>query len=270
MDAFSSTQNKALLWDILQTSGKFNGLPTSSASFIQSAFEKTIQDLVHKCNISNSKPHLTVMNKEVISEMCNFILDIQLPKQDLFQKELKKKEDEMNSFLQLKIPKNIVFKDAIEEDKPIGDDIDKLLSQVLSTRERELELFHHNYPNPNPTIRASKTKHVTFQEPEFSEGSEGIKGVQELQALQELQELQELQDPDEELQELQELQDPDEELQALEDPDEELQALEDQEVQELQELQDQDLPIIVKLNYIINKLDKIEQLLYKMNIRFKN
>ena len=220
MDAFSSTQNKALLWDILQTSGKFNGLPTTSASVIQSAFEKTIQDLVHKCNISNPKPHLTVMNKEVISEMCNYIADIQLPKQDLFQKELKKKEYEMNSFLQLKIPKNIVFEDAVEEDKPIGDDIDKLLSQVLSTRERELELFHNNYPNPNPTIRASKTKHVTFQE---------------------------LQDQDVPHQELQD---------------------EDVPHQELQD--DEDLPIIVKLNYIINKLDKIEQLLHKMNIKFKN
>ena len=64
--------------------------------------------------------------------------DVQKERQNAFQAEFKKKEEEMSSILKLKKPEEINFTDDVY-DKPIGDDMERLLAEALASRERELE-----------------------------------------------------------------------------------------------------------------------------------
>jgi len=66
--------------------------------------------------------------------------DIQKERQNAFNMELKKKEEEMSSIIKLKKPDEIKFSDD-NYDKPIGDDMERLLAETLASRERELELL---------------------------------------------------------------------------------------------------------------------------------
>jgi hypothetical protein len=60
-------------------------------------------------------------------------------------------EDDMNSLLVLKKPAEIDFSDKkINDDVPIGENMDELIKQALASRERELELIQFDIPNPNP------------------------------------------------------------------------------------------------------------------------
>ena len=64
--------------------------------------------------------------------------DMQKERQNAFQNEFKRKEEEMSSILKLKKPEEINFTDDVY-DKPIGDDMERLLAEALASRERELE-----------------------------------------------------------------------------------------------------------------------------------
>jgi hypothetical protein len=64
--------------------------------------------------------------------------DLQKERQNAFQNEFKRKEEEMSSILKLKKPEEINFTDDVY-DKPIGDDMERLLAEALASRERELE-----------------------------------------------------------------------------------------------------------------------------------
>lgn len=66
--------------------------------------------------------------------------DIQKERQNAFNMELKKKEEEMSSIIKLKKPDEIKFSDD-NYDTPIGDDMERLLAETLASRERELELL---------------------------------------------------------------------------------------------------------------------------------
>ena len=80
--------------------------------------------------------------------------DVQKERQNAFQAEFKKKEEEMSSILKLKKPEEINFTDDVY-DKPIGDDMERLLAEALASRERELEqiknvAFAAQPPPPSP------------------------------------------------------------------------------------------------------------------------
>ena len=64
--------------------------------------------------------------------------DMQKERQNAFQNEFKRKEEEMSSILKLKKPEEINFTDDVY-DKPIGSDMERLLAEALASRERELE-----------------------------------------------------------------------------------------------------------------------------------
>jgi hypothetical protein len=64
--------------------------------------------------------------------------DMQKERQNAFQNEFKRKEEEMSSILKLKKPEEINFTDDVY-DKPIGGDMERLLAEALASRERELE-----------------------------------------------------------------------------------------------------------------------------------
>jgi hypothetical protein len=90
--------------------------------------------------------------------------DLHKERQNAFQNELKKKEEEMSSILKLKKPEEINFTDDVY-DKPIGNDMERLLAEALASRERELEQIKNTaFTAPNPDSKSSAGPSPTNQE----------------------------------------------------------------------------------------------------------
>jgi hypothetical protein len=120
----------------------------------------------------NSSPQmvLSTLNKEVIkrvmTEMAQYkpsttpiykSTDIQEARIRDITSKVKVLEDDMNSLLVLKKPAEIDFSDKkINDDVPIGENMDELIKQALASRERELELIQFEIPNPTSTTSSSK------------------------------------------------------------------------------------------------------------------
>ena len=172
---FLANENKALLWSVLHGGGKFVGIPDSQVPAIKEIFEETIHSIGEHCR--NQPINLNAINKEAVVIICKKIEaikmqqsqqqrqphqnppqqiyqkkqqqvpqletiyraeDLQKERQNAFQNEFKRKEEEMSSILKLKKPEEINFTDDVY-DKPIGDDMERLLAEALASRERELE-----------------------------------------------------------------------------------------------------------------------------------
>ena len=154
-------QNKELLWATLQESGAFAGLTRDQFQPVQSAFDRSVQQA------SRSSMSLGDANKHIIRDFVQVLRSLQAnqtqnqtqnqnPKkkkielvyraEDLqtervseFDRQLRDKQAEMDSFLTLKKPTDVSFTDAASaEDKPIGDEMSRLIAQELAAREREL------------------------------------------------------------------------------------------------------------------------------------
>ena len=161
-----SAQNKELLWATLQESGAFAGLTRDQFQPVQAAFDRSVQQAATK---SGAAVSLSDANKHIIREFVQVLRtfqsnnnnnnnnninnnnpamkkkkveliyraeDIQNERVGEFDRQLREKQAEMDSFLTLKKPDDVSFVDA--EDKPIGDEMTRLIAQELAAREREL------------------------------------------------------------------------------------------------------------------------------------
>ena len=164
MQPVYSAQNKELLWATLQESGAFAGLTRDQFQPVQSAFDRTVQQAAKSMAGSSS---LSDVNKHIIREFMQSLRsvhnpiqkqnnndnapkkkkievvyraeDIQNERSSEFERQLREKQTEMDSFLTLKKPADVSFADtAVDEDKPIGDEMSRLIAQELAAREREL------------------------------------------------------------------------------------------------------------------------------------
>ena len=174
----NSNANKALLWSLLTEERVFAGLSDSSLQPVMTLFETAIHTTINSyaeetssSEKQNSSPQmvLSTLNKEVIkrvmTEMAQYkppsttplvpiykSTDIQEARIRDITSKVKVLEDDMNSLLVLKKPAEIDFSDKkINDDVPIGENMDELIKQALASRERELELIQFDIPNPNPT-----------------------------------------------------------------------------------------------------------------------
>ena len=194
--AFTTNENKALLWSVLHGGGKFIGIPDKHLHNIQEMFEVTIREMSEHYRRLNQSTDLNTMNKEAVVVICkkieiikqqshlqpqqqqiqhNFQIhqnyqkkqqqipqletiyraeDLQKERQNVFQNEFKKKEKEMSSILKLKKPEEINFTDDTY-DKPIGDDMERLLAEALASRERELEQIKNVTFTTPPALQPS-------------------------------------------------------------------------------------------------------------------
>ena len=163
-----SVQNKELLWTTLQESGAFAGFPSDRFQLVYAEFEKSVQQASKSMNSLSS---LSDVNKHIIRqfmqslrstnanaipipnqnqnqnnapkkkkiEMVYRAEDLQSERAGEFERQLREKQAEMDSFLTLKKPTDVSFTDAgIKEDKPIGDEMSRLIAQEMAAREREL------------------------------------------------------------------------------------------------------------------------------------
>jgi hypothetical protein len=163
----------------LHGGGKFTGIPETALKMVQVMFETTVIEISETFQKMNQPVDLNIMNKEAVYVICKKLTsfieenkqstatpaisaiplmsekkkqqipqletiyraeDIQKERQNAFNMELKKKEEEMSSIIKLKKPDEIKFSDD-NYDKPIGDDMERLLAETLASRERELELL---------------------------------------------------------------------------------------------------------------------------------
>lgn len=153
-----SVQNKELLWSTLQESGAFTGLTREQFEPVKLAFDRAVQHASRTMTGS-----LNDANKQIIRQFVQTELpalrstipavapkkkkievvyraeDIQNERANEFERQLREKQAEMDSFLTLKKPVDVSFADsAAVEDKPIGDEMSRLIAQELAAREREL------------------------------------------------------------------------------------------------------------------------------------
>ena len=154
-----SVKNKELLWATLQESGAFAGLTQDQFQPVQSAFDRSVQQAARSMSgsLSDANKHIIRDFMQVLRSVHNPSNNaINVPKKkkievvyradDLkneraseFERQLREKQSEMDSFLTLKKPADVSFADtAVDEDKPIGDEMSRLIAQELAAREREL------------------------------------------------------------------------------------------------------------------------------------
>ena len=163
MQSVDSVQNKELLWSTLQESGAFVGLTREQFQPVQLAFDRSVQQASRTMTGS-----LSVINKHIIRQFVQTELpalrspapgtnatpvapkkkkiemvyraeDLQNERANEFERQLRDKQAEMDSFLTLKKPTDVSFTDAaVADDKPIGDEMSRLIANELAAREREL------------------------------------------------------------------------------------------------------------------------------------
>lgn len=155
-----SVQNKELLWTTLQESGAFTGLTKEQFEPVKLAFDRAVQQAsrtvsgsLNEANkqiirqfvqnelpaIRSSSTFATAAPKKKKIEVVYRAEDIQNERANEFERQLREKQAEMDAFLTLKKPSDVNFADgAAVEDKPIGDEMSRLIAQELAAREREL------------------------------------------------------------------------------------------------------------------------------------
>ena len=151
---YTSNDNKGLLWGILQESNIFDGINHTDFNKIQNIFESTIHDI----NLKNPNKILMDKNKVTIEEMIMKInkekslyekskIQMVYKSEDLKQERLNDFNNKLHNYKQanedlnsIKQPDDVNFIDDVE-DKPIGNEIDQLISERLASRERELDLL---------------------------------------------------------------------------------------------------------------------------------
>jgi hypothetical protein len=165
----NSVQNKELLWSTLQEAGAFAGLSRDQFEPVKLAFDRAVQQASRTMSSLSS---LNDANKQIIRQFMKTELpalrnantnltnnaaiappkkkkiemvyraeDLQTERANEFERQLREKQAEMDSFLTLKKPTDVSFADkdkGVMEDKPIGDEMSRLIAQELAAREREL------------------------------------------------------------------------------------------------------------------------------------
>jgi len=151
---YISNDNKGLLWGILQESNIFDGINNSEFDKTKHIFENTIYNI----NLNNPNDSLIDKNKTTIEEMIVKITkqkkitnnskikvvykadNLKQERLNEFNTKLQKYQEENSSFGKANKPEEIAFTDNTNnEDKPIGDEMDRLISERMASRERELE-----------------------------------------------------------------------------------------------------------------------------------
>ena len=153
-NSFVKNENKGMLWGLLQDSNIFDGIGNEKFTKVQELFE----DCIRYININNPTLSLLEKNKMTMETMLKKISDeknkpkrniqmiykaedIQHKREEEFIIKLKEQQDSMNMMMNPTKPKEVSFSDdSSGYDKPIGDEMDRLIAERLASRERELEI----------------------------------------------------------------------------------------------------------------------------------
>jgi len=181
-----TNENKQLLWGILMEEGVFKGLSGSMLPTIQAVFENTIQEIK---KASPAGTPLKILNMSVIQRLAREIPqfsrnagqvlptqphispieliyadDIHKHKQSELETRLRQQENDMKSFLDRPKPEEIDFSDELY-DKPLGDDMERIINETLAARERDLEMISKSIKPPVSTTTTSTTAMLAATQP---------------------------------------------------------------------------------------------------------
>ena len=155
--SFSSDKNKGLLWNLMYEGGVFANIPNEAVSKVKELFENKISQLDSTPGsvLEKNKQAMMEMVKDVESLRTKPILsssnapqsrnydtpvtssDIQNQRREKFNTNLEKKQSEFTSMMTVKKPNKLDFSDSPDE-KPIGDEMDKLLADMIAKRDLQL------------------------------------------------------------------------------------------------------------------------------------
>lgn len=150
--SFNSDTNKALLWNLMYEGGVFTNIDNSNLSKVKELFDKKILSL------SNTQGSVLDKNKQAMREMIKELetirtkptlnsnrkydtpvtsSDIQNQRREVFNSNLEKRQNEFNDMIKAKTPNKPKFSDSPDE-KPIGHEMDKLVSDMITKRKLEI------------------------------------------------------------------------------------------------------------------------------------
>jgi hypothetical protein len=174
MSKFTDKPNLQLLWDVLLDELNITNVNTSLMSNIQSVFNSNINLFISR---ANSKTPLVELNKQFLSQVLLAVSklyptpdqnqnikrititneevvdpykieDIHAERQTEFEKELNKKKIELETYLSLPKPKDVVFADQNSDSKITA--MDALIAEKMAERNLDLEIVQKNNNNSNP------------------------------------------------------------------------------------------------------------------------
>jgi hypothetical protein len=125
-----------------------------------------MEELIYKINTEKNKPVKTSKVQMIYTSD-----DLSKQREDNFNNKLKQQQDNLNTYINPKVPEEPKFKD--DGDKPIGDDMDRLIAERMANRERELDIpqiskeaeewiNNSKEVKPLPEIPIDPDKKVTF------------------------------------------------------------------------------------------------------------
>lgn len=153
--SFLKQENKGLIWSLLQDNNTFDGLTNEKFPFVQKKFE----DILTRINVEYNKNSLIEKNKIAIEMSIDMInneknrvdkkvqmiykaQDLEDERKSKLNEEYNQQKQQLDSIINPSKPKEINFNDNIkdDEDRPIGNDMDRLIAERMASRERELEI----------------------------------------------------------------------------------------------------------------------------------
>jgi len=153
--SFLGKENKGLLWSLLQDNNTFEGLSNDKFPFVQKKFEDILKDV----NIQYNNTGLLEKNKVAIEMSIDMINkekrdtnkkvqiiykaeDLQDERKLKLNQEYNEQKQNLDMLINPSKPAEINFNDKNNDydDRPIGDDMDRLIAERMASRERELEI----------------------------------------------------------------------------------------------------------------------------------
>jgi len=153
--SFLAQENKGLIWTLLQDNNTFDGLTNDKFAFVQKKFE----DILSHINIEYGNNGLLEKNKIAIEMSIDMInkekkgidkkiqmiykaQDLEDERKSKLNEEYNQQKQQLDTMINPTKPKEINFNDNIkdDEDRPIGNDMDRLIAERMASRERELEI----------------------------------------------------------------------------------------------------------------------------------
>lgn len=149
----SSTANKGFLWSLMLESDVFGGVPPGKKKSVIDIFESVIKDIEY-----NNTGSLIEMNKAVIMRVNSLLDPIREKKQDIssyppklvtaakisanrqeqFSNNLSERQRKFDDMIVTKKPDEVDFSDNSADEKPIGSEMDEMLSNIMARREQQM------------------------------------------------------------------------------------------------------------------------------------
>lgn len=188
IETFTSNKNKALLWNLMLEADLFRNINPSNINTVKKVFENKIKAIV---NSSEKYSNLMMMNKVLMKEIILDLDGMRYATPNIITNEdmSKNKQTQLNNAVQLhkqnfdtmintKKPNDIDFRDKIDE--PLGSEMDKLLADAISKREKELNMIIQQQPdvnkanswlnvNPQPILKIDNTENISINVEEITQ-----------------------------------------------------------------------------------------------------